>query len=185
MNSKRNLNPFRASKIDLSALYVTIENNHPFNRLEPGIHGAGHARRVLLFSQLIAALIEEAPDAVPVDRPLLLIASLLHDCGRRNNGIDPEHAYRSAEMAVEFCRRHDIGCDREKLRDCIRYHCKSGCYPLRDPSIEARILADADKLDRFRFHSASSPLNASLLELNVSHDLIPMARDLNGHPSAC
>ena len=178
------MNPVQASTIETAALFVLIENNPPFNRLQPGIHGAGHARRVLLFSQLIAALIEKEPDTPQPDRRLLLIASLLHDCGRTNNGIDPEHADRSAQMALEFCRKHDIVCDREKLRECIRYHCKSGRFPLRLPSIEALILADADKLDRFRFHGVCSPLNASLLQLRVSHDLIPLAKDINRHPSA-
>lgn len=175
----------RTVRNGMSALLVLIENHHPFARLEPGIHGSGHARRVLLFSQLIASMIEAAPDAVPVDRRLLLIASLLHDCGRKNNGIDPEHADRSAEMAVEFCRSHRIICDLTKLRDCIRYHCKSGCHPLGNPSVEARILADADKLDRFRFHGSCAPLNTSLLELRVSHDLIPLAKDINGYPKVC
>lgn len=179
------MNSSRTVPDDMAALLVMIENHPPFTRLEPGVHGSGHARRVLLFSQLIASLIEAASDAAPVDRRLLLIASLLHDCGRRNNGIDPEHADRSAEMAVDFCRSHGILCDLIKLRDCIRYHCKSGCHPLRNPSIEARILADADKLDRFRFHGSCAPLNTSLLELRVSHDLIPLAKDINGHSKVC
>jgi hypothetical protein len=166
----------------LPALIQTIESNPPFNRLRPGVHGSTHARRVLLFSHLIAASIRGQWGTDPVNERLLTIAALLHDCGRENDGFDPEHADRSAELAVEFCRLRGIECDSELLRNCIRYHCKSERFVWRNPRIEARILADADKLDRFRFHRLASPLNASRLELGVSHSLIPLAADVNAHP---
>jgi len=158
-----------------------IEHNPPFNLLPQGIHGSSHARRVLLFSQLIAAMLSNQPGIAAPDHRILLIATLLHDCGRRNDGIDPYHADRSAEMAVAFCTRHQIECNRQHLQDCIRYHCKSGRFQWADPSIEARILADADKLDRFRFLHQPSPLDPSLLELHCSHELIALAADINGH----
>lgn len=167
---------------DADALIALIRAKPPFTRLGNGIHGHGHARRVLLFSQLIAAILENQPRCRKIDYGLLIVAALLHDCGRINDGIDPEHADRSAEMAVAFCQRHKIECSHQRLRDCIRFHCKSGRFHWSNPPIEALILADADKLDRYRFRDRREPLDESRLELFCSRFLVPLAIRINRYP---
>lgn len=167
---------------DPGALIALIEMEPPFTRMGHGIHGHGHSRRVLFFSQLLSVILKSQIRNTEIDNRLLIVAALLHDCGRMHDGIDPEHADRSAEMAVAFCQRHEIECSPGRLRDCIRFHCKSGRFHWNDPPIEALILADADKLDRFRFRNQRSPLDESRLELAGSRFLIPLAADLNHHP---
>ena len=60
-----------------------IQNNPSFTGIPFGIHGRGHANRVLLFSSLLANIVDER-----VDTQAITIAALLHDCGRQNNGSE-------------------------------------------------------------------------------------------------
>ena len=166
-----------------TCLIELLETQSPFTRLPPGIHGQAHAYRVLLFTQCLCNMFPVNSRNRP-DSNLLILAALLHDCGRLNDGRDPLHADRSALLALEFCDTHGIECNRSLLADTIRFHCKSGRFHWTDPPMEAKILADADRLDRFRFHSQYKPLDESMLLLPQSHFLIPLAAGVNGHPSA-
>ena len=102
-------------------------------------------------------------------------------CGRENDGKDPLHADRSAEITSRFINTHHIDCNEELIIKTIRYHCKSDAFNWTHPALEAKIVSDADKLDRFRL-KRENPLNKDLLELPESHGLIDIASRINGHP---
>ena len=79
-------------------LYLIL-NNPPFTDIPFGIHGRAHANRVLLFANLLSNMVSEK-----VDTQAIMIAALLHDCGRVNNGSDPYHGTNSAKKAIEFIK---------------------------------------------------------------------------------
>lgn len=62
----------------------------PSHYLRPhGIHGMNHARRVLSFAELLAAL-EDLPET---ERDILATAAVYHDIGRTNDGKDSCRCY--------------------------------------------------------------------------------------------
>lgn len=154
----------------------TIMSNPPFTEIQYGIHGRGHANRVLLFSNLLANLVEEK-----VDTQAITIAALLHDCGRQNNGSDPYHGTNSAKKALEFIKKHKIDCDETLVYSCIERHCPPPNYKDTNPSLESKIVGDSDKLDRFRFLGQSAPCNPKFLELKESIKLMDLSARVNGH----
>src|SRR3954447_347398 len=64
------------------------------------IHGERHWRAVAWIGLHLA---RETPGADPV---LALLFGLFHDARRENDGWDPEHGLRGAELALEFRARY-------------------------------------------------------------------------------
>ena len=74
--------------------------------------------------------------------------SILHDCMRWNEGIDPEHGSRAAVYARE--KRHLIDLSEDQfvllVRACAGHtHAKPGCDAGKDPTLAA--CWDGDRLD--------------------------------------
>lgn len=151
----------------MKELISLIKNNEPFVNLPPGIHGKGHAERVLDFALKLSGFFE-------VDKKVIVIAALLHDCGRVNDYDDPEHGERGAILAKEFVRSHKIDVDAALVARCIAGHVKEN-----NTEIECKIIGDADKLDRFRFRGPDC-LRVEFLELPESFSLIEYAKKVNG-----
>lgn len=107
-----------------------------------GCHDWGHVQRVHDLAMHIGE-IEKA------DLPVLSLACLLHDIGRKEE-MEKEgefcHAEKGAEMAKEILARHDI--DQKSIDNivhCIASHrYRKGGAP---QTLEAKILFDSDKLD--------------------------------------
>jgi HD superfamily phosphodiesterase len=159
-----------------SEILQLILNNPPFTNIEFGIHGRAHASRVLLFANLLSNII---PDRV--DTWVITIASLLHDCGRVNNGHDPYHGTNSANLAIKFIDKHKLECNKELVYSCIERHCPPPKYIDENPSLESKIVGDSDKLDRFRFLRQKAPCNPKFLELKESILLMDLSARINGH----
>ena len=151
----------------MKELISLIKNNEPFINLPPGIHGKGHAERVLDFALRLSEFFD-------VDKKVIVLAALLHDCGRVNDYDDPAHGERGAIMAKEFIDTHKIAVDAALIARCIIGHVKEA-----NNEIECKIIGDADKLDRFRFRGPDC-LRVEFLELPESHSLIKYAKKVNG-----
>ncbi|MEM4263765.1 MAG: HD domain-containing protein, partial [Candidatus Woesearchaeota archaeon] len=156
----------------ISDIFRLTISKKPFIDLPFGIHGRAHANRVLLFANTLLNLRQ---DREKLDITAIIIAALLHDCGRVSNDKDKLHAVRSAEMALKFIKENNIDCNTKLIRECIVRHCPPQGYKNNNPSIESKIIGDADKLDRFRFIEQENPCNASFLELEESKLLMDIA----------
>lgn len=108
-------------------------------------HSAEHIYRVLHVALDIAAHEEN------VNTDALICACLLHDVARKAQAENPSirHAAAGAEMARTFLLEHSFVDDfANHVADCIRVHStRDDQNGFRFPSIEAKILFDADKLD--------------------------------------
>lgn len=164
----------------LKQIVKLIQNKPPFMTSRYGIHGRAHANRVLLFANLISVLAQERLNE-PLDLKAITIAALLHDCGRSSDGSDSNHADKSAELASEFIQKNKIECNGELISKIIRRHCPSEDFKWDNPTVEAKIMGDADKLDRFRFHRQKRPLKIEWLEIPESLEIIDIASRVNGH----
>lgn len=151
----------------MKELISLIENNEPFLGLKEGVHGKGHARRVLDFALKLSEFFD-------VDKKIIVLSALLHDCGRIDDFDDPMHGERGAVLAKEFIALHKIDVDSSLVARCISGHVKES-----NAETECRIIGDADKLDRFRF-SGPDCLRTEFLELPESHSLIEYAKRMNG-----
>ncbi len=154
----------------MKELIALIEQNEPFASLPPGVHGKEHAKRVLDFALKLSALFQD------VDKKVIVVSALLHDCGRVNDWDDPEHGKRSAVFAKEFILKHKINIDASLVAKCIIGH----VLDVSGKEIECKIIADADKLDRLRFRYGPDRLREELLELPESFSVLPYARKVHG-----
>jgi uncharacterized protein len=108
----------------------------------PGSHGWDHVERV-------CALALHIGEREKADLPVLALAALLHDIGRREEQASKGricHARIGAEKAERLLVRHGLPEPiREAVLECIRSHRFRG--QRRPRSLEAKVLFDADKLD--------------------------------------
>ncbi|MDI6893151.1 MAG: HD domain-containing protein [Bacillota bacterium] len=110
----------------------------------------GEESPLWLHVQKVVELCQQlAPSTTPVDREVLLLAAYLHDVGRAT-GTAPGHEQRSAQEARRFLAGRGIPPQRvERVAQAILAHVDPVWGPEREAlSMEARILYDADKLQR-------------------------------------
>jgi uncharacterized protein len=141
-----------------------------------------HARRVLFFAELLAAL-EDLPET---ERDILATAAVYHDIGRTNDGVDYEHGYASFIKAEQLGLIHmESAEDYRTVKYLIEEHCirdKDAFalvmnYELLEPERGKRLLKffkDSDGLDRVRIND----LNPAFLRLPVSQELVQTAWEL-------
>ncbi len=160
-----------------------VQNDPLYVKIRFGKHGRAHAERVLLFSNMLASMVQ-ADKEVILDMQALVIAALLHDCKKveESSAADPNHGINSAKAAYRLLDKLDIDCDKEKVYDIILRHCPpKGCKFETRSSFEAKAVGDADKLDRFRFHSQGGP-NTRFFQLKeYSISIMDIASRVNGH----
>ncbi|MEE8358316.1 MAG: HD domain-containing protein [Candidatus Hydrothermarchaeales archaeon] len=125
------------SKTSFAELYEETKNKMGFN----GCHGFDHVERVMKMCRYIGKR-EKA------DLEVLKFAALLHDIDRRkeDEGLIECHAEGSAETAKDMLSFQGLSIEfTDKVSSCIRTHrYRKGETPV---SVEAKILADADRLD--------------------------------------
>ena len=106
-----------------------------------GVHGLAHWARVLENGERLAR-------GLDVDRRVIALFAVFHDACRLNDGIDPGHGARAAELAREFRDRH-FELDRAALDLLVR-----ACEEHTDGQVEGpltvRVCWDADRLDLLR-----------------------------------
>jgi uncharacterized protein len=106
-----------------------------------GLHGIGHWARVCENGLRIAS-------AARADVTVLLYFSIFHDACRRNEGHDPAHGWRGAELALRLRGRiYEVDDERfEMLRRACAHH--TGGRHDGSPTVLA--CWDADRLDLAR-----------------------------------
>lgn len=106
------------------------------------LHGDRHWRRV---AWLGVHLAREVPGSDPT---IVLLFALLHDARRLNEGFDPEHGHRAAELARDLNPTH-LGLDASRLEllECACYLHADGDIS-HDPTVGT--CWDADRLDLWR-----------------------------------
>jgi len=109
-------------------------------------HDLDHVKRVVTACHAIAE------HEGGVNSQVLELAAWMHDIARAKEGNKPglDHAAKGARMARSILRRAGVRPNLfRRVATCIRYHRhrSSGCAGGHEPSIEEKILFDADKLD--------------------------------------
>jgi uncharacterized protein len=112
--------------------------------LQPdGLHGLSHWGRVLENGLLLA-------ETTGADKTVVTLFAVFHDACRRNEGIDPGHGQRGAELASQLISvSQPEGVTPEQLallEDACRLHTKG----LRQADITLQTCWDADRLDLAR-----------------------------------
>lgn len=143
------------------------------------LHGSSHVARVLLLALIIADL-EDIREKT--DRVMIIMAAILHDCGRITDGEDAEHGLKSAERAKKFITYFSEK-ERQMLYLVIKNHSLSDELGRKDLTsffkgedrVRAirlyNILKDADGLDRVRLGLYRSEFNYTFLRLQSSRRL--------------
>lgn len=120
-----------------------------------GSEGFRYASAVVANCKMLALQIEaekeseEEPTAPTIDIDALVIAAYLHDISTGAHGYT-DHQVKSAEMAAEFLREHDVSDEQIGIvEQAILTHTTTIAEEERGKSIsEGQILYDADKLGR-------------------------------------
>ena len=106
-----------------------------------GLHGWPHVKRVVRLSMRLAKTVEG------VDYDVVEAAALLHDVAKHleRDGDTTDHGKLSAKMAEEFLKSAGFSEGKiEAVCHAIRVHTHGG----EPNSVEAKILCDADFLDK-------------------------------------
>lgn len=173
----REINEMPKKLSELNILKLVLKSRQ-FLDMPFGIHGRSHACRVFVLANALANLVKGNKK---IDITAITISSLLHDCGRSNDGKDPRHSVKSAEKAMEFVEDNNISCNKKIIKECIIMHCPPRGCKQDNLSIECKIIGDADKLDRFRFSYQTEPCKKRLLKLRESKYLMDLSARINGH----
>jgi hypothetical protein len=115
-----------------------------------GIHGLGHAARVLIWAEQVAEALQA--EGTPVEMEVVRWAAAVHDVGRIDDGRDRGHGERSAlwvlENAAQFAPAL-IPSQVERVAYLCTWHVPDDTKaPAFTP--ELTCLKDADALDRVR-----------------------------------
>ncbi len=194
LNMKVNMNDSAFQKI-----FDKISNEDLYKKeffLSSFQHNIYHIQKVMFFSQIIA----QNEGISEKDLKLLLLASALHDAGKKRDRKDCEHGKNSAEIAKTYLRKNISSISEEDIKIiqiAIEYHtvkekinftelvklCQK--YNVVMSNFErikmiSLILKDADALDRTRFDKEDS-LNIELLRTKTAQNklLIDLAKKIN------
>ena len=135
------------------------------------LHGIGHMLRVLVLQELLCDDLER--QGVQVDRTVTRFAAMTHDVGRIDDGVDPEHGWRSAEWIKGHLAESMSPETLDAVTYCVYWHAP---HDDEAPVMtnELKVLKDADGLDRVRL----GDLDESLLRTDCARELIPVAEKL-------
>jgi uncharacterized protein len=113
-----------------------------------GIHGAPHWARVRLNGLRLAR--HTGASAAVVE-----YFALLHDCRRQNDGRDPEHGRRGADLA--FSLRGSLVLLSDADFDRLHYACVHHSRGLLEADVTVQTCWDADRLDLGRVGIRPNP----------------------------
>lgn len=194
LNMKVNMNDSAFQKIFDKIINEDLYKKEFF--LSSFQHNIYHIQKVMFFSQIIA----QNEGISEKDLKLLLLASALHDAGKKRDRKDCEHGKNSAEIAKTYLRKNISSISEEDIKIiqiAIEYHtvkekinftelvklCQK--YNVVMSNFErikmiSLILKDADALDRTRFDKEDS-LNIELLRTKTAQNklLIDLAKKIN------
>lgn len=106
-----------------------------------GVHGPAHWGRVLVNARRLA--VDTGADTIVIE-----LFAILHDSRRLNEGHDPGHGSRAADLARSLLSKDGhVGPERLRLlEEACRLHTKG----LREGDVTIQTCWDADRLDLFR-----------------------------------
>ena len=122
-----------------------------------------HIKFVVKYSKLLAK-------QIGADEEICEISAWLHDI-KKLKGEDENHHIRGAEEAEEILKKYNYSVERiEQVKHCIISHSSDIKYP--PISVEAKIVASADKLNYFynflpTVHKAFVSKNYSIEEAKI------------------
>ena len=135
------------------------------------LHGVDHLMRVFILQELICDKLEAAGQKI--DRQVTRWASIVHDVGRVDDGLDLDHGWRSAAWVKEHLANDMSPEMMDAVTYCIHWHVPPDSEaPVMTP--ELQVLKDADSLDRVRFDG----LDPSYLRTAAARELIQTATQL-------
>jgi hypothetical protein len=136
-----------------------------FARGPGSLHGIAHETRVLIWTQVLAAM---APDeGLTVDVGVLGWAAAVHDTQRWDEGIDPEHGVRAADWIEKHPDVAPASIPLDRVACLCRWHVAADRL-IPEMTDELRVLKDADALDRWRI----GDLDPAFLRTQFAHRLI-------------
>jgi hypothetical protein len=144
-----------------------------------GIHGAGHAGRVMVWASLIGGWMQQ--QGIAVDLDVVRWSATLHDVRRLHDGHDPLHGARCSAWIREggFAASHGLPASRlnadqlDQIAYCCTWHVPPDqAAPVMTP--ELTCLKDADALDRVRLGG----LNRRFLRTGFAAALVQQAQFL-------
>ncbi len=144
-----------------------------FSHDRRGIHGIGHAARVLVWATFLADWMIEKEQHVDLD--VVRCAAVLHDVRRICDGRDPDHGRRCGRwiMNESPAFRHLDEARRSLVAYCCEWHVPPDIEAPAMP-LELVCLKDADALDRVRFEG----LDARFLRTAMARAIVGQARFL-------
>jgi hypothetical protein len=124
-----------------------------YHRRPTALHGPGHAARVLVWAEVIAAWM--TADGCGPDPDVVRWAAVLHDVRRRDDARDPDHGRRAAAWIQAGHAPLDALtiAQRRLVAYCCAWHA-DGDDAAPDLVPELVCLKDADALDRVRVGGA-------------------------------
>lgn len=173
---------------DKEYLITKIKSIKTNELYESAFHGLYHSQKVLLFTYLLS----KKCGLTKEELELVLDVAIYHDIGRENDNEDSFHGYISSQkigsiikyksadlnsLAGLLCEVHSV--------DDTRFQSIYETYFEDDKYYEtflkfAKIIKDADALDRTRFKkTASYALKEKFLRYDYSKELVPFAYSLN------
>lgn len=159
----------------MSKIYKLTEQYQPKEEwfIKPkGIHGVGHAKRVLILQEVLAQLL--CKEGLKLNQEALRWSAITHDLGRLNDDDDPIHGKRSAEWVTQNLGDRIPTSSVSTVCYLNEWHCIADKW-IPEMTSELAILKDADALDRVRLGDFDSS------KLRFDHTLkvmIPFAQDL-------
>lgn len=136
--------------------------------LQPaGLHGLSHWGRVLENGLHLAA-------TTGADVTVVTLFAVFHDACRRNEGIDPGHGERGAQLAAQVLSISEVeGVTSDQLT-LLEEACRLHTMGLRQADITVQTCWDADRLDLARAGIIPSPDRLCTQPARM-HDLISWA----------
>lgn len=134
-------------------------------------HGVDHMTRVFILQELICVQLER--EGIVIDRRAVRFAAMVHDVGRVDDGVDPDHGWRSAEWMKHHLANRILPETMDRATYAVHWHVPPDqAAPVMTP--ELMVLKDADGLDRVRL----GDLDVARLRTDVAKQLLLTAEEL-------
>lgn len=138
---------------------------------ESNVHGVDHMTRVFIFQEFICDKLEA--QGVAVNREALRWASITHDVGRIDDGLDMDHGRRSAKWIKDNLSDQMSPEVLDTVTYIVHWHVPSDNEaPVM--TTELKVLKDADALDRVRL----GDLDLRYLRTDTAKTLARVSTDL-------
>ena len=127
------------------------------------IHGRGHTLRVMILAgQLHGRFLMTGAEVQPTLYRDLMIAALIHDLGRKHDGVCQEHGLWACEgkrhiAEDKFLNRKLPEDDWARIAPAVDAHARPDPSPPWPQGSLTALLKDADGLDRVRLHQDPDP----------------------------